>query len=180
MTGKFTISHVRIINTLPDEIPKYRVGDLVMDWSLTVRELEEITHMIKTGDSLLSWTRKLLIDSILIPTEALKPEHCYDTGLVIVDTRRVLWGGLDNLLGAQERGESTVEAEVIYFTDLLRVSGDWAPVEEFVDDTWEPSSLFQKVLADLVGGPNEMYRRYPVHRVKDDSNYFVLLPRPQS
>ena len=180
MTGKLNISHVRVLNTLPVEIPKYRVGDLVMDWGLTVRELEEIINSIKTGKPVLSWTREIPIDSILIPVRALNPEYSYGWGIVIIDTGRVLMGGLDKLLEAQETGESTVEAEVIYFSDFLTPSNNWVPVDDFVDDEWKPSSPFQKILAELMGSPVEMYNRYPVHLVKHDADYMVLLPRPQS
>ena len=33
VTEKLTVSYTRLINTLPDAIPKYRVADITIDWN---------------------------------------------------------------------------------------------------------------------------------------------------
>lgn len=179
MTRKINVSHIRILNTLSDEIPQYRVADLIMDHNLSVRELEETIRSIKAGKPVLSWMREIPIDSIKIPVKALNPEYNYGWGTVIINTSGVLMGGFDKLLKAQETGENTVEAEVIYYTDFLRQPDAGIPEDEYVDDAWKPSSSFQKILSDLVGSPNEMFNRYPIHMVIHDTDCMALLPRPQ-
>jgi ParB/RepB/Spo0J family partition protein len=115
---KITVSHARLINTLPEEIPKYRVADLITDWNLTVEELRNIIKTIKSGKICFSWTLEIPITSILILSSAFEVSSRYRSGIIIVDTARRLYGGLDALLEARERGEKSVIAEIFYYTEV--------------------------------------------------------------
>lgn len=177
--GELTISHVRIINIAPDNIQKFRLADIVMDWKLSVRELEDVVNRLQEKQMLLHWTREIPIEKIRIPLKAFTSKGSeYDSGVVIIDTSMALIGGLEILLNARRKGEKTVKAEVVYFAYLLWPSESWIIREKIsTQDTPEkPLNRFSQVLADFVGNTEEMYNRYPVHGIISDDDYLVFLP----
>ena len=181
---ELTISHTRIINTAPDDIEKYRLADLVMDWRLSVQELKDIVTRLREKRKLLQWTRNIPIENIKIPSIAFTtPENGYYEGdAVIVDTSMVLLGGLGRLLKARRRGEETVETTVVYYTDWLKPSENWISEEPMAttDPTSISSSKISKILAELIGDAEEMYQRYPIHSIKDENDYLAFLPRARA
>ena len=80
---------------------------------------------------------------------------------------------------ARRGGEETVETIVVYFTDWLKPSENWISEEPrtAIDPTDTSSSKFSKILAELMGDTEEMYRKYPIHRIKDENDYLAFLPR---
>ena len=177
---KLTVSHVRIINMAPDNIPKYRLADIVMDWRLSVKELEDIVYRLQKRQKLLHWSRHIPISVIKIPSKAFTSEsRDYKKGVVTIDTSMALIGGLERLLNARKRGEEIVEAEVVYFSEWLLPSDSWTirEPERTKDAPSKPSDKFSLILAELIGNKEEMYNRYPVHSVISDEDYLVFLPR---
>jgi hypothetical protein len=177
---KLKISHTRIINTAPDDVDKYRLADLVMDWQLSVQELRDIVTRLHEKEKHLLWTRNIPIESIKIPSIAFSPESVYFWGdAVFIDTGMALLGGLGHLMNARRRGEETVETIVVYFTDWLKSSENWISEEprSTTDPTSISSSKFSKILEDLIGDAEEMYKRYPVHRINDETDYLAFVPR---
>lgn len=180
LCGKLTLSHVRIINMAPDEIPKYRLADIVMDWNLTVSELKDLVKRLHERRMILFWTREIPIENIKIPTKAFTSSRGgYESGIVIIDTRMTLIGGLERVMNARKNREKTVEAEVVYFSDWLRPSESWTLHEplETQDTPSISSSRFSQVLAELMEDPEEMTKKYPVHSIKRDEDYFTFLAR---
>ena len=178
---ELTISHVRIINTAPDDVDKYRLVDIVMDWGLSVQELKDIVTRLREKRKLLQWTRNIPIENIKIPSIAFtKPETGYYEGdAVIIDTGMALLRGLGHLMNARRGGKETVETIVFYFTDWLKPSENWISKEPraTIEPTGTSSSKFSRILAELMGDTEEMYRKYPVHRIKDENDYLAFLPR---
>jgi ParB/RepB/Spo0J family partition protein len=175
--GKLSISHIRIINTAPKDIPKYRLADIVMDWRLNVKELENIVTKLRKKVKILLWTRDIPIEHIKIPLQAFTSDDSA-RGVVIIDTTMALIGGLDILLKARKNGERTIEAEVVYFADLLYPSQSWTSIEPTKTESAssKPSGQFSRILSELIGDLDEMYKKYPVHRVIRNEDYLVFVP----
>jgi hypothetical protein len=168
---ELTVSHVRLINMAPDNIAKYRLADIVMDWKLTVKELEAIITSLREDRKFLNWTREIRIENIKIPATAFEPNSTAYEGNVTIDTRMVLWVGLESLMKAKRSGQEKVEVEVIYMSDWLKPSEAWTrspTVPETPSNL--PPSQFAQVLADLIENTEEMFERYPVHGLKSDED----------
>jgi ParB family chromosome partitioning protein len=175
--GRLTISHLRIINTAPDYVAKYRLADIVMDWGLNVRELEDIVTKLRENIRILHWRRMINIEKIIIPAKLFTTSSLKSMD-VIVDSGMVLLDGLETILNARRNGDQHIDAEVVYFTDWLRSSGSWVlKKSRGRQNSPITHSKFSQILAELVGDEEKMYKQYPVHSIKTDDDYLMFLPR---
>jgi hypothetical protein len=143
----------------PDNIPKFRLADIVMDWGLSLRELEYVVTRLQERRKILIWIREIPIEKIQIMVKAFTSKYReFDGGSVIIDTSMSLLGGLESLLNARRNGEKTVEAEIAYFTEWLWPSESWIMKEPIrtQDTPSKPFDRFSQVLADLIGNAEEM------------------------
>jgi ParB family chromosome partitioning protein len=174
--GELTISHVRIINMAPDYIEKFRLADIVMDWRLTIKELHDIVKKLNDNKQILSWRRVIPISKIKIPVSSFTSKYP-DNGVVIVDSGLMLYGGLERILRAREKGKVQVEAEVVYFADWLNSSESCSLIEfNRTKNITSNNSYFSNVLAELIGDDEKMYNLYPVHYIPMKEDYLFLQP----
>jgi len=174
---KLSISHVRVLNKLPRYVLKYQVADIAIDWSMPIKELDRLVTSIRNGDPILHWKRTVPISKIIIQSDLLNSGHINNTGCIILDTTYSVIGGLRTLVQARNSGKTQVEVDVVYHLDYLNPE-NWTP-DPSPPSNSPPFTSFERILAQMLGGVEGMWARYPVHRVNRTGEAFTLQPVAQ-
>ena len=65
--------HALLIKSVPEEFHTYRFADLVVDWGLSVKEINDITRQVKNDEKFITWIRDVPDTSLFIVFNDHKP-----------------------------------------------------------------------------------------------------------